>query len=78
MLKKPSIDLINIPALERFESPENYYTTLFHELIHATSHSSRLDRSEVMGKINYAIESYSKEKIVAAMGGFNPLFSCSN
>ena len=29
-------DTVNIPAIGRFDQPEDYYQTLFHELIHAT------------------------------------------
>ena len=40
----PKADRIEIAVPERFETPEAYYATLFHELTHSTGHSSRLAR----------------------------------
>ncbi|OQY37378.1 MAG: hypothetical protein B6229_08525, partial [Spirochaetaceae bacterium 4572_7] len=37
-------DTIRMPPLEQFESSEEYYATLFHELIHSTGHNTRLNR----------------------------------
>jgi antirestriction protein ArdC len=39
----PSQDCIQMPAKETFESPDEFYATIFHELTHATEHPSRLD-----------------------------------
>jgi antirestriction protein ArdC len=44
---RPSQDLLNMPGRELFESPEEYYCTLFHELIHATGHEKRLARESL-------------------------------
>src|SRR5205085_7452028 len=35
----PSLDQVNMPAPQVFESREDYYSTLFHELTHATGHA---------------------------------------
>src|SRR5262249_51688692 len=40
----PLVDVVQMPALAAFLSPEDYYCTLFHELGHATGHESRLSR----------------------------------
>jgi antirestriction protein ArdC len=40
----PARDLIQMPDRSRFDRPEEYYGTLFHEEIHATGHKTRLDR----------------------------------
>lgn len=45
----PSFDRVHIPELFRYEQPEEYYSTLFHELAHATGHESRLNREGVTG-----------------------------
>jgi hypothetical protein len=37
-------DTVNVPPLARFEKAAEYYSTLFHELTHATAHPSRLNR----------------------------------
>ena len=39
----PKDDIIRIPAPSTFHSQEDYYHTLYHELIHASGHSSRLE-----------------------------------
>jgi antirestriction protein ArdC len=66
---RSSADLIGIPSRNCFESPETYYTTLFHELTHSTGHSSRLRRFEENSTDHeFASESYSKEELVAEIG----------
>ena len=42
----PVEDFISLPMPEDFNSTEEYYSTLFHELIHWTGHKSRLARIE--------------------------------
>jgi antirestriction protein ArdC len=58
-------DLIAMPKLEKFKTAEDYYHTLFHEMIHATGAKKRLDRG-LNG--NMRTESYAKEELVAEMG----------
>ena len=58
-----------MPSRSCFESPEAYYTTLFHELTHSTGHTSRLNRFEKNSTDHqFGSESYSKEELVAEMG----------
>ena len=65
----PSIDLVQIPMPEQFTSPENYYQTAFHELIHATGHKTRLDRFKEGEKpARFGDENYSKEELIAEIG----------
>ena len=64
----PAQDFINLPSIGQFETSEHYYATYFHELIHATGHSSRLARSEVMDFSGFGTKPYSKEELVAEMG----------
>ena len=40
----PDTDIICMPAKNQFTSIEEYYVTLFHELIHSTLHEKRLNR----------------------------------
>jgi antirestriction protein ArdC len=42
---RPLVDAINMPRPELFDSPEEYYSTLFHELTHSTGHEGRLNRA---------------------------------
>lgn len=58
-------DRVSVPPLKDFDKPEEYYCTLFHELVHSTGHKSRLDRK--FGK-KFADEKYSKEELVAEFG----------
>ncbi len=64
----PVHDFVNMPARKFFNSPEGYYATLFHELVHSTGHESRLARKEVMDAQAFGSEAYSKEELVAEMG----------
>jgi antirestriction protein ArdC len=65
----PLVDHINMPPIERFEEAHAYYSTFFHELIHATGHPSRLARftgGEAFGSADYAREEFVAE-VGAAM-----------
>ena len=66
---RPSADMVGIPSRSCFESPEGYYSTLFHELTHSTGHKSRLNRFEENSTDHqFGSESYSKEELIAEMG----------
>src|SRR5687767_13938364 len=62
----PSSDCIRLPFLRQFETPEDYYATLFDELIHSTGHPKRLNRFAV--EIGSKKERYSFEELVAEFG----------
>ncbi len=64
---KPASDEVHTPPLSGFETSDNYYSVLFHELIHSTGHSSRLNRPSVMSP-SFGSEPYAKEELVAEMG----------
>lgn len=42
----PAEDYISLPCIKDFNNPDEYYSTIFHELIHWTAHPSRLGRKE--------------------------------
>ena len=63
----PGSDLIMMPERVQFESEEEYYSTLFHEMTHSTGHSSRLKRPG-MENIRFGSETYSKEELIAEFG----------
>jgi antirestriction protein ArdC len=66
---RPSADMVGMPSRTCFESPETYYSTLFHELTHSTGHRARLNRFEENSTDHqFGSESYSKEELVAEMG----------
>ncbi|MEO1009609.1 MAG: zincin-like metallopeptidase domain-containing protein [Planctomycetota bacterium] len=65
---EPRADLVCIPEPDRFVDPGSYYATLFHELVHSTGHSSRLDRGLDENLSAFGSVDYSKEEMVAEMG----------
>jgi antirestriction protein ArdC len=71
----PTHDFVNMPAIEQFETAEDYYATYFHELTHATGHASRLKRDEILNPHQFGSKPYSREELVAEMGAS---FLCSN
>lgn len=64
----PLRDIVNVPKKEKFVSREEYYSTVFHELVHSTGHVSRLDRAELCNIAFFGDHSYSKEELVAEIG----------
>ena len=57
-----------MPSRNAFDSPEEYYSTLFHELTHSTGHTSRVGRDGIEKLNTFGSESYSKEELIAEMG----------
>lgn len=64
---RSTTDTVHMPKMETFNKAEEYYSTLFHEIIHAVGHPSRLDRKEV-GHSFFRSADYSKEEMVAEIG----------
>jgi antirestriction protein ArdC len=70
----PVEDRIQIPAREAFTSAPEFYSTLFHELVHSTGSHDRLARKGVTDPISFASHNYSFEELVAECGS---AFLCS-
>lgn len=64
----PTADYIQVPCKEQYQNIEEFYSTLFHEMVHSTGHKSRLDRLETGASAHFGSESYSKEELVAELG----------
>ena len=64
----PIQDYIQVPCKEQYQDIEEFYRTLFHEMIHSTGHKSRLNRSDIQGIVRYGSEKYSKEELTAELG----------
>ncbi len=63
---RPSTDEIVLPIRKQFVSTAEYYSTVFHEVVHSTGHPSRLNR---LSKPSFCgTEDYSKEELVAEIG----------
>ncbi len=57
-----------MPNPKSFVSSEAYFSTLYHEAIHATGHRKRLNRHEKFSNLNFGSKDYSQEELVAEMG----------
>ena len=65
----PSRDFIQVPCREQYEDIMEFYSTLFHEMVHSTGHKSRLGRFDECSKlVAFGSEDYSKEELVAEIG----------
>ncbi|MEQ8786232.1 MAG: zincin-like metallopeptidase domain-containing protein [Pirellulaceae bacterium] len=65
---RPNDDLVGMPRQTAFTSPEEYYSTLFHELTHSTGHAKRLNRKEIDTAVSFGSQDYGREELVAEMG----------
>lgn len=61
----PMTDSVTMPSMASFNSAEEGYGTLFHELAHSTGHKTRLDREGISNFHRFGDENYSKEELVA-------------
>ena len=58
-----------MPNPEYFESKEEYYSTLLHELMHSTGHPKRLDRKTLTAEDAHKRgQDYGKEELIAEIG----------
>jgi antirestriction protein ArdC len=64
----PAEDIVAMPDRARFETEAGYFDTLFHELVHATGHASRLNRPTLTESQGFGSNPYCKEELVAEMG----------
>lgn len=65
----PSMDYISVPPLKDYPNGHEYYSTMFHELVHSTGHSSRLNREGITKhNVKFGDTTYSKEELVAELG----------
>jgi antirestriction protein ArdC len=66
----PPSDEVHLTTPEQFISNEEYYSTTFHELVHSTGHSSRLNRGNDTRNrnSNNELQEYSREELVAEIG----------
>ena len=62
----PALDEIHLPLREQFKKIAEFYSTAFHESVHSTGHSSRLNRLKTTA--HFGNEEYSKEELVAEIG----------
>lgn len=65
---QPKTDKVKMPKMQAFDSAEEYYSTLFHELTHSTGHQKRLNRESITDLCPFGSTNYSKEELIAEMG----------
>ncbi|MCE8014382.1 ArdC family protein [Billgrantia desiderata] len=64
----PVFDKVRLPQQSQFDDAERYYSTVLHELTHATGHQSRLARDGIVAFEGFGSESYAREELVAELG----------
>lgn len=72
----PAGDYVTVPCRSQYQEEGEYYSTLFHELVHSTGHSSRLNRfTGKAANAAFGSTEYSKEELVAEIGSASVLNS---
>jgi antirestriction protein ArdC len=61
-------DVILMPPAGNFPVREQFYSTLFHEIIHSTGHPKRLNRPGVAENDGFGQPKYSREELIAEFG----------
>ncbi len=64
----PLFDQINVPCREQYQIANEFYSTLFHEMIHSTGHRTRLNRLTSNECLRFESDIYSKEELTAEFG----------
>lgn len=64
----PLFDQINVPCREQYQIANEFYSTLFHEMIHSTGHRTRLNRLTSNECLRFGSDTYSKEELTAEFG----------
>ncbi|MGB5941252.1 MAG: zincin-like metallopeptidase domain-containing protein [Leeuwenhoekiella sp.] len=67
----PASDDIFMTPIEAFNNEQSFYSTLFHEMVHATGHSSRLKR---FTSVKASKTEYAFEELIAELGA---VFLCA-
>lgn len=67
----PTSDYVQMPHKKAFKVQQEYYSVLFHELMHSTGHSKRLDRGNNTRRRDGSVEdkkAYAFEELIAELG----------
>jgi antirestriction protein ArdC len=65
---RPSTDEIHMPLRTSFKEQREFYSTLFHEMVHSTGATKRLNRDGIAKLDTFGSEQYSAEELVAEFG----------
>jgi antirestriction protein ArdC len=64
----PSEDFVGMPSREMFSTEDAFYSTIFHEHVHASGHATRLNRPTLTESQGFGSDPYCKEELIAEMG----------
>lgn len=64
----PIEDVVRMPNKSAFVSQESYFNVLYHEGIHSTGHSTRLNRETLTKQAPFGSMDYAREELIAEMG----------
>ena len=65
---RPSEHLVVMPKKAAFNTSDDYYKTLFHELVHSTGAKNINNRKGIVEFDSFGSEQYSQEELVAEIG----------
>lgn len=72
----PTADRVTLPLREQFQSADEFYSTMFHELAHSTGHHTRLNRFTGPGCAAFGSDNYGREELVAEIAAASLLNVC--
>jgi antirestriction protein ArdC len=64
----PPGDFVGMPSREVFSSEDAFFSTIYHELVHATGHATRLNRPTLTESQGFGSDPYCKEELIAEIG----------
>ena len=64
----PMFDEVIVPMMSQYKVVDEYYSTLFHELVHSTGTKERCARPELYNNSHFGSQTYSREELVAELG----------
>lgn len=64
----PMFDEVVVPMMKQYKVVDEYYSTLFHELVHSTGTKERCARPELYTINHFGSKDYSREELVAELG----------
>jgi antirestriction protein ArdC len=64
----PQFNKLYMPTIGQFVNSNEYYQTLFHELIHSTGHMDKLNRDGITKFDKFGSHQYSYEELIAEIG----------
>jgi antirestriction protein ArdC len=61
-------DYVGMPGMDHFDGSDQYYATLYHELVQSSGHETRLNRSTLTAKTGFGSDPYCREELIAEIG----------